>query len=121
MPPDAPRPATTPLRAQLAALAERMEALREVDASKPLVVTFERDGVTVRIVVKPDELKSASLNLPPIELALLRAATNEPQSARTLARLAGYSFGSHVTAALTSLCRQRHLSRTPDGYFLPGA
>lgn len=57
----------------------------------------------------------------PMEQDLLRVATVKSQSPKTLARLAGKTMGSHVSTALTALCRANKLVRDADGYRLPPA
>lgn len=105
----APRAA---LRAQLIALAHLLPPLGD---DGPLVVIVARGSTRLRFEFSPDELLTVHSDLSPIEQAILAVVTDQPQSAKTIARLAGYKPIS-ITRALTALCRKRLVLRTPDGY-----
>lgn len=108
-------PPSSALRAQLLALAELLPPIgNEVE---PLTVIVRRGSTRLRFDFSPEELRGAArhTDLSPMEQALLEAATDRPQSPKTLARLAGYKAES-VRKAITSLVRKRLLVRTADGY-----
>ncbi|MDE2097204.1 MAG: hypothetical protein KGL39_08150 [Patescibacteria group bacterium] len=108
------------LRAQLLALADLLPALgNDADA---LTIIISRGGARLRFEFTPEELSAANGNngLSAIEQAVLKAATRTPQTAKTLARLSGYSL-SRVRDAITRLTGLDPplLIRTPQGLRLP--
>ncbi len=113
-----PAPRAT-LREQLLAIARQLQPFAEVDPSLPVTVVFRCADAILEIKIDPAAVGAAHSDLPAMEQDLLRVATSAPQAAKTLARLAGKKMGSHVSAALTSLCRKGLLLRTPDGYSRP--
>ena len=103
MPPDAPRGAMT-LRAEVAALSLRIEAFRDVDPASVLTVTFQRDGQTLTLTIKPGELHADPVQgLDGVDRAVLRVCDSTPRTPKKIATLAGYSPG-RVGESIRKLC-----------------
>jgi hypothetical protein len=92
------------------------------------IVTFELDPSAVDVqaqpIARPAARPSAASPLPSatplqrverIHRQIHAKATEEPQTAKGLARRAGYLANSYSRTAITALCRAGHLTRTPDG------
>jgi hypothetical protein len=67
----------------------------------------------------PGRAVSASAVLRQVHRKLLAKATERPTPAKQLIRAAGYPYNSYSREAVTRLCRQGLLLRTPDGVRLP--
>lgn len=104
------------LREKLLAIARSLPEFAECDPAKTVTVVFRCDGTRLRLRIDPARIGASHTDLSPMEQDLLRVATNTPQSPKALARLAGKTMGSHVSKALTALCRKGLLVRLPDGY-----
>jgi hypothetical protein len=117
-PMESPPPRAT-LREQLLAIARQLQPFAEVDPALPVTVVFRCGDATLEIKIDPASIGAAHTGLPQMEQDLLRVATRKPESAKTLARLAGKTMNSHINKALAELCRKRLLLRMPEGYCLP--
>lgn len=109
------------LRARLLTIAFALLAEVDGPGAARVVVTVEDPDrhTTLRLQGEP-EADEEPPGLSPAERKILAAASVEPKNARTLARLAGYKFNSHVSAAVRSLCRKGLLQRVEhDTYRLP--
>ncbi len=109
-------------RTQLLRLALRLLAASESAPPESLTVTIAAMGQTLTFTSRPGELNGAAppANLTPAESAILRAATREKQTAKALARIAGYRSLSHARAAIARLCDLGLLVRAGKGtYRLP--
>lgn len=123
---DTPFPRVT-LREQLLAVIRQIPAFAECDPDALVEITIRCEDAKLKLAIDPTrtgtdsdrEGTASHTDLTQMEQDLLAVATATPQAAKTLARRAGKTMGSHVSTALTSLCRLRLLVRTPDGYCLP--
>lgn len=87
----------------------------------PVRVTVECPGSRLVFELSAEECRSLNGppdGLSPLEAATLRVLTPEPQTAKALARLAGYRLNSHFRAGLRLLERRGLAVRTGDGYRL---
>jgi hypothetical protein len=111
-------PPAPSLRARLVALAELLPPLGS--SAEPLTIIVRRGAARLRFEFKPEELAAGHTDLSAIEQAVLKVATKTPQTAKTIARLAGYSL-SRVRDAITRLTSLDPplLIRTAQGLRLP--
>lgn len=129
-------PSPSPLRMMLRAIAHHLaarlakkglESGRETELifCPPWEITIQAaslDTRSPRVNIPPlvrrllDPAVWKEQDLSPLHQALIESATDKPQTAKTLARLAGYPYNSRLRQALADLARAELLSRGPDGY-----
>ena len=125
VPPDAASP-----RAEMVRAALRVFAANAGRPARSLRVTIQADDLEITFTVLPDEAVAFAVPVerraPPAGLgqlprAIVAALTDEPVSAETLARRAGYRLNSHFRAGIRQLERMTPplCVRTADGYRAP--
>lgn len=110
-------------RAELVRAAVHAAAAVAGQAVTALVVTVAAVGVEVEVRVSAEEVRAvlgpaAVEGLSPVAQAIYRVLTLEPQTAKTLARMAGYHVNPHFRGGLRELRRRDPplCVQTPEGY-----
>lgn len=93
------------------------------DPAEVVEITIRSNGSTIVYAVTPVEARAVLgpapvKGLSPVAEAIYRALTPEPQTAKTLARLAGYRVNPHFRGGLRELQRRTPplCVKVPEGY-----
>ena len=89
-----------------------------MDPAQAILAIRQAQEMLSQAVAHLENNRPPPANLPPFQQAILRAATNTPTPARTLARRAGAIFNTYYRDQLRSLTDSGYLSRSSQGYRL---
>jgi hypothetical protein len=107
-------------RAVLIATAQRLALASNGHPPESLSITINADQSSLTISASAAELRPAPAPnqvLTTAEEEILRVTTRQPQTAKALATLAGYTSLPHVRSAITRLCDAGLLERAGHGMY----